>query len=310
MKEQNQHNEYFLADWLAGHMSDAELRALVGDDAFDDYVKIRQAGEVMQDLSKPIAPVWEQIASRMDEKQKPKVRPMYAMVKKILPYAAILLVMFGIFKFFDIKQITVQTAMNEQKIVWLPNGAQVILHDKASLTYTPQTWQDNPEIFIEGNAFVKNHINNIFVRTHQGRIAISNASIELYSDDTLLEIFTYKGKILTLINGQETVVIPNSKFVFENDLRTISVSTKDAPVWLTNISRFNDVPLAKVIDSLEVFYHITIDRDAINTEQKFSGSVPKYDLKLALRTVFKPMQIKYKLQKNHIVLTEKKSDNR
>jgi len=309
LKEQNQHNEYFLADWLSGQMSDAELRALVGDDAFETYLKIRQATAVLPAMSKPIKPVWEQIEAKINDEPKSKTYPLFISIKKILPYAAILLLMLGVYQFFDISQIVVQTADNQQKTVWLPDGSQVVLHQNSTLKYTAENWKEESKIFIEGNVFVKNcNAKNLDVYTQQGRIAISNATIELFTDKAFLKILTYKGNVDIYINDELTKLNQNTEFIYKNEHRKLTPIKRKSPVWLTNISTFNAMPLGNVLDRLEHFYHVKIDRSSVDTKKLFSGKVPKYDLPLALITVLKPMQIDYKVVGTEIELVKRKSD--
>jgi ferric-dicitrate binding protein FerR (iron transport regulator) len=309
LKDQHQHNEYFLAEWLEGRISDDELRNLVGENDYNAYLKIRQASDVMQALSKPIKPVWEQIESRIEVQKIKKHNSVFTIVKSYMPYAAVLLVLLGLYQFLNIEQIEIRTAQNEQKTVWLPNGAQVILHDEAVLKYTENDWKNNPEIYLEGNAFIKSNYSNLFVHIKRGRIAISNSTIEINESPTLLSLICYQGQMKFTANSETKVIDAKQKLLIEKNAQKLLKTTHTLPIWLVGVSEFKNVALSKVVDSLEQFYKVRIERNNIDVAQKFTGNVPKYDLKLALFTVFKPMNIDYKVDNDHIILSEKKEND-
>jgi len=308
LKKQTPHNDYFLADWLAGRMSDAELRALVGDVVFQDYAKIRQATELMPAMNKPIKPVWSKIEAQLDTVQQPKTFSLWAWTKKALPYAAVLVVLLGIYQFFNISQVVVHTAANQQKTIWLTDDIQIVLASNSTLKYAEKYKQNNSKIYVEGAAFISNRRNQpLHIYTPKGHIVMTNARIGLQAKNSLLKIENYKGNVYVKMDKQPIVVPAKSVFYYGNKIDKLTPITQTTPAWLTNVIAFDAVPLANVLDSLEQYYHIKIDRNTVNTQQLYSGKVPKYDLSLALITVLKPMQIDYKMHHENIKLIKQKS---
>ena len=65
MKEQDLHNENdtFLAEWLAGAISDEQLKRLVSSEDFLAYLKIRKGIETIAVLDAPLDSSLEKIKS-------------------------------------------------------------------------------------------------------------------------------------------------------------------------------------------------------------------------------------------------------
>jgi transmembrane sensor len=62
------------------------------------------------------------------------------------------------------------------------------------------------------------------------------------------------------------------------------------------------MPLSQVMISLEDQFGIAFDKSNVDANMRFTGSFSHTDLKLALKTVFAPMEISYRSNENVIVL--------
>ena len=115
----------------------------------------------------------------------------------------------------------------------------------------------------------------------------------------------YEGKVSVTNNKKEHVLSPG------NAIRKIDGKDSEKhdkenslPSWLNGESSFVSVPLKYVILELEKQYNIQIDAHRIDDSIIFTGSFSNKDLKLALVSVFKTMDIQYIKEKNGVLSLE------
>lgn len=305
-KESHQVNDTFLAQWLEGQLSDAELKALVSETDYKSFLKLRKGLEVYEGLEASTDASFIKIQDKISNK-KDKVRHLHTKTW-LISIAASVLLFFGLFSILGTDITTIETSYGEQKTFALLDGSEVILNSKSTLTYDDDEWKNNRTLHLNGEAYFKVKKGSTFtVKTENGTVQVLGTQFNVNSVSDLLEVVCFEGKVRVYSKDESFVLQP------ANSLRRINGNDIEAwdvlevrPSWIDGESNFKSVPLKYVIAALESQYHINIHSDAIDTSMIYTGSFTHKNLNTALKTVFKSLQIQYiEKEKGNIYLNIK-----
>ena len=296
--------ESFLAKWLDGTISDATLKELVSEQDFIDYKKIKNGLELLGKLNRPVAPSFNTLYDSIHKKRNFKHKQ--ASFKWGLSIAASILVVLGCYFAFNFEEITHETSYAEQKTISLPDGSEVVLNAKSAINFTEKDWRNNRTILLKGEAFFKVKKGSTFsVQTSNGQVSVLGTQFNVKHTDAFFEVVCYEGKVSVTNNKKEYLLNPG------NAIRKINgtdpekyTSEKLFPSWVNGESSFVSVPLSYVILELEKQYNIDIDAHKIDDSIIFTGSFSNKDLKLALASVFKTMNIQFIKDENGVLSLE------
>lgn len=295
---------YFLAKWLDGTISDTKLRTLVSEKDFIDYKKLKNGLDLLDQLDRPVTPSFNSVKSSIN--QKINVKKTQQSFKWGLSIAASILIIFGCYFAFNPLDTRYETSYAEQKTIKLPDGSEVVLNAKSVVNFTQKDWDTNRSIQLKGEAFFKVKKGSTFsVQTPNGLVTVLGTQFNIKDTDTFFEVVCYEGKVSVTNNKKEHVLSPG------NAIRKIDGKDSEKhdkenslPSWLNGESSFVSVPLKYVILELEKQYNIQIDAHRIDDSIIFTGSFSNKDLKLALVSVFKTMDIQYIKEKNGVLSLE------
>ena len=296
--------ESFLAKWLDGTISDATLKELVSEQDFIDYKKIKNGLELLDELNRPVAPSFNTLYNSIHKKR--NFKNTQASFKWGLSIAASILVVLGCYFAFNFEEITHETSYAEQKTISLPDGSEVVLNAKSAINFTEKDWRNNRTILLKGEAFFKVKKGSTFsVQTPNGLVTVLGTQFNIKDTDTFFEVVCYEGKVSVTNNKKEHVLSPGNA-IRKVDGKDSEKHNKEnsLPSWLNGESSFVSVPLKYVILELEKQYNIQIDAHRIDDSIIFTGSFSNKDLKLALVSVFKTMDIQYIKEKNGVLSLE------
>ena len=305
MKENlTKEEESFLAKWLDGTISDLTLKELVSEQDFIDYKKIKSGLELLDELNRPVATSFNALNNSIHKKR--NFKHSQATFKWGLSIAASILVVLGCYFAFNFEEITYKTSYAEQKTINLPDGSEVVLNAKSVINFNEKDWLNNRTILLKGEAFFKVKKGSTFsVQTPNGLVTVLGTQFNIKDTDTFFEVVCYEGKVSVTNNKKEHVLSPG------NAIRKIDGKDSEKhdkenslPSWLNGESSFVSVPLKYVILELEKQYNIQIDAHRIDDSIIFTGSFSNKDLKLALVSVFKTMDIHYVKEKNGVLSLE------
>ena len=296
--------ESFLAKWLDGTISDLTLKELVSEQDFIDYKKIKSGLELLDELNRPVATSFNALNNSIHKKR--NFKHSQATFKWGLSIAASILVVLGCYFAFNFEEITHETSYAEQKTISLPDGSEVVLNAKSAINFTEKDWRNNRTILLKGEAFFKVKKGSMFsVQTPNGLVTVLGTQFNIKDTDTFFEVVCYEGKVSVRNNKKEYVLRTG------NAIRKIDGKNSEKhdnenslPSWLNGESSFVSVPLKYVILELEKQYNIQIDAHKIDDSIIFTGSFSNKDLKLALVSVFKTMDIHYNIEKNGVLSLE------
>ena len=296
--------ESFLAKWLDGTISDATLKELVSEQDFIDYKKIKNGLELLGKLNRPVAPSFNTLYDSIHKKRNFKHKQ--ASFKWGLSIAASILVVLGCYFAFNFEEITHETSYAEQKTISLPDGSEVVLNAKSAINFTEKDWRNNRTILLKGEAFFKVKKGSTFsVQTSNGQVSVLGTQFNVKHTDAFFEVVCYEGKVSVTNDKKEHILNPGNSIrkIDGNDSEKYT-SKKLFPSWVNGESSFVSVPLNYVILELEKQYNIEIDASKIDESIIFTGSFSNKDLKLALASVFKTMNIHYIKDKNGVLILQ------
>ncbi|WP_299101443.1 FecR family protein [uncultured Winogradskyella sp.] len=297
MEKENTNKDVYLAKWLAGDLSDNQLKELVSSVDFDAFSKIRKGIEVYEQLEAPIDESFSKIQDRI-KTEEPKVRPL----KKYwsIAAAASVVLFFGLFFLLDNDNVSIETGFGEQKTIALLDGSEVIINSRSKVSYNKESWAEQRIVNLEGEAYFKVEKGNTFtVKTINGNVTVLGTQFNVISDGSYFDVVCYEGKVAVKIDVSEHVLLPSQTVQKLNGLPATSNFVQHIkPTWIEGESTFRSVPVKYVISALEKQYNITFNTIEIDDSVVFTGGFPHNNLKVALQTVFETLDIKYSEKEN------------
>jgi ferric-dicitrate binding protein FerR (iron transport regulator) len=305
-KELHNENDTFLAQWLAGDLSDIELKSLVSEDDYNAFVKLRKGLDVYNDLEASTDASFTQIQKRIASK-KVKVRSLSTNTW-LIGIAASVVLFFGLFSILGNDIVTFETNYGEQKTFALLDGSEVIMNSKSTLTYNEDDWANNRKLQLNGEAYFKVKKGSTFtVITDNGEVQVLGTQFNVNTVNDFFEVVCFEGKVSVKTKDESYTLLPTNSVrrINGNAIETWDVANSN-PSWINGESSFKSVPLKYVISALESQYNIQIHTDIIDNNLIYTGSFTHKNLNTALKTVFKSLQIQYfEKEKGNIYLSIK-----
>ncbi len=304
-EQQNIKNDFFLADWMSGKITDEELRELVSSEDFIAYKKILQAFESLERPTLDVKKAYNNFLAKAPLEKQPKV-------KRLLPnwaiaVAASVVLLFGVFQFLKLEN-TVTTDFGAKQTIVLNDGSSVTLNAKTRLTYA-KSWNFNRDVFLEGEAFFKITKGDKFeVNTRFGSVSVLGTEFNVIARDDFFEVICYEGKVRVQRNGQETVLTPGIACrIVGNEDRKQWKTTQKTATWQSGVSSFNSVPVKVVFEALQNEYKVSIDLGKIDANRLFTGSFKHDNLETALASICVLLDVDYKIESStKIILVNNK----
>jgi transmembrane sensor len=301
--------DVYLAKWIAGEISDAELKNLVTVQDFIAYQKIKVGITIFEQLEKPLDATFKKVNEKINLsiETKPKAKTFNLYTKITIAVAAAILLFLSINIFFGNQTEIHQTAYGEQKTIKLLDNSEVVLNAKSELSYNKKNWATQREVKLNGEAFFKVKKGSQFtVITDKGNITVLGTQFNVNASADFFEVVCYSGKVKVVSNQSEYLLLPNQSVRLVNGIfaNQKAIDLLQQPSWLNGESSFKSVPLKQVILALQNQFNIKIDAKNIDSSTVFTGSFNHKNLNIALASVFKTVQIKYTLSNNKVTLSQ------
>ncbi len=296
-------DDFFLARWVSGELSEEELKAFKKHPEYQYYAKIMAGADALDlktyDVEKELIALKSKRENTTNKKKK-------GTVIKLLPYvvvAASIAIIFGIFLFGPKDDFATQ--YGETLTVQLPDGSEMILNAKSKASFDKDNWKNTRLVSLEGEAFFKVTKGSKFtVSTKNGEVSVLGTQFNVQSHNALFEVNCYEGKV-SVVNKNYTEILTAGK-AYRNYGNTPEnwTFTGAEPTWLTNTSSFRSIPLKYVFKELEEQYNIQINSSNIDLTTIYTGTFPNNDKEVALRTVFSTLGMDYTISEdgNTVVL--------
>ena len=296
-------DDFFLARWVSGELSEEELKAFKKHPEYQYYAKIMAGADALDlktyDVEKELIALKSKRENTTNKKKK-------GTVIKLLPYVAVaasIAIIFGIFLFGPKDDFATQ--YGETLTVQLPDGSEMILNAKSKASFDKDNWKNTRLVSLEGEAFFKVTKGSKFtVSTKNGEVSVLGTQFNVQSHNALFEVNCYEGKV-SVVNKNYTEILTAGK-AYRNYGNTPEnwTFTGAEPTWLSNTSSFRSIPLKYVFKELEEQYNIQINSSNIDLTTIYTGTFPNNDKEVALRTVFSTLGMDYTISEdgNTVVL--------
>jgi len=292
--------DQILAKWIAGEISDAELKTLVSREEYADFIKLRKGISLYEMTRKPLP---ENLYKNIQKARKSSKT--FQMFKMIGAVAATILLLLGVNHFISPNMVSVSTAYGEQQEIILPDGSTVLLDAKSTLRYNKDKWSAKKEVNLDGNAYFSVKKGSDFtVSTQNGKIVALGTKFTVNSIDDYLNVKCFEGKI-KVITDIESVLVPYETFQKIGKHTEKSVVKYHQPLWLSGEIRFRSTPLKYVLTAIEKQYGIHFIKKNIDDNKLFSGSFKHDNLALTLKVVLNASNIKVKKKDAHTYVLTK-----
>ncbi|WP_457617656.1 FecR family protein [Lutibacter sp.] len=306
MKENKGHNdsENFLAAWSEGEISAEELKKYVSEEDFKAYMELEKGIHLYEKLEAPLDHSFKKIQEKIKYKSKARVRKLY--VSWVTSIAASIVLFVGLYSLLGNNTVLLNTSTGEHKNFALLDGSEVILNSKSEISYNKRTWKKERKVTLKGEAYFKVQKGSTFtVKTKNGSVTVLGTQFNVISRDNFFEVVCYEGKVSVKNNISSVILLPgNSVRVLNGEIIEDHQVKQQAPSWILGESTFKSIPLKYVINALENQYDVRFDRSLIDESVIYTGSFNNKNLEIALATVFKATNIKYKMTTANIILLE------
>ncbi|WP_408648506.1 FecR family protein [Tenacibaculum pacificus] len=209
-----------------------------------------------------------------------------------------------VFYFNSNNDTTFSTKYGEQITIKLPDNSIAYLSADSSLEFTEKNWNKNRNLSLTGKAYFEVEKGKTFtVHTKKGDVVVLGTKFTVNSSKNIFEVQCFEGKVKAISKNKNEVVLSKGKAfrVYQNKSENWSFIKKN-PSWLNGESSFNNAPLSEVILRLKKQYNLKFDINKIDINKRFTGTFTHDNVNIALKTVFAPMNISFKLAETNLVI--------
>lgn len=285
-------NETYLSDWLAGKISDKQLKELVGEEDFQAYQSLKDALDGYRlaepDMDHNFSIIKQKHAAQKDRKPA-KVFPLW----RYAAVAATLLLFFGLFQLFYFSNAN-QTGFGDSKVLVLPDNSQVTLNAKSKLTY-PNLFRYNRTLCLEGEGFFEVQKGSTFtVETALGSVKVLGTKFNVNAHSDYFEVVCYEGKVRVESKGKIAILTPSERIRFyDHTVENWADATDKRPSWISGETTFKNVPAQYVFNQFKNQYNVTIAYPDKIKDVKFTGAFTNKNKETALKSICIPLNLKY-----------------
>jgi len=292
--------ELLIKKWLDHDLTSAELEEFQSLEDYHELVKIQDGIKGYKAPSFDQAKVWEEL----HETVSPKPAARFKWLRTVSAVAAVVMISFGLLFFSDILNQSYQTRASESLTFELPDNSKVNLNANSVLKHSKLSWDANRLTSLDGEAYFKVTPGESFkVATESGEVTVLGTEFNVLQRPGIFEVVCYEGSVSVSASGYERILKPGEGIRFlGEDFSEIRTADR-TPSWLNNESSFDSLPLHYVLNELQRQYDVVINTEAIDTNQKYTGSFTHDNLDLALKSVLTPFNLSFEIINEEIVLS-------
>lgn len=294
---------YQLAKWLAGEMSEEELKAFQQTPEYTTYEKIAAYSSQLKAPDFDADLLYQNTVSH--KKSSPKVIPFYQ--SKWMKIAAVFVVLLSLTFFFRTSLTSTEVAKNGKKTTFsLPDDSEIVLNSGSQIQYKKWNWNNNRKLDLDGEAYFKvAHGKKFEVETKLGTVAVLGTQFNVKARNDRFDVTCYEGRVKVTYKDKEVVITKGTWVSFRDDSFNQQNIVVSKPEWTNNEIVFNKEKLQTIIDELERQYGVEIILNCKDNPQLFSGTLPSDNRKAALDIVTSIFHLKIsKLDADKIILVD------
>lgn len=287
-----------IAQWVAGDKKREEFETPDNTRDFDIY------GDIISEIDTwSVPPVdKERGKALLLEEFKKETKVVSFSSRLVLGIAASVTLLMASYLFFFLQDGSVKYSTNygETRTVSLPDGSSVTINARSSLAYNKDEWDNNRFLEIEGEAYFEVVKGKTFeVKTLEGvSVKVLGTRFNVRQREKYLAVECFEGSVSVIpkdLNDKSYVLKENDGLFSNNgELLLSQVETKE-PSWVRGkATNFKNAPLGEVLEAISAQFGVSFQFDeAINLDQKFTGSFVHSNVELALKMVCDPLNISF-----------------
>lgn len=285
-------NENYLADWLAGKISDAQLQQLVGATDFAAFVKIRLTldNSVLQPSANQdhFAQIKQKMAARPLQEKTRRVVPLW-----VYAAAACLLLSVGWYQLFFMSN-EIRSGFGSNKTIALDDGSKVTLNAKSELCHA-NLFRYNRNLELEGEAFFEvTHGRSFTVKTKLGEVRVLGTKFTVTAFGDYFEVVCFQGKVAVHARQKNTILTAGETLrLYDNTAENWADALPSKPLWMQGETTLKKVPVQYVFAAFERQFNLKVNYPESVAGIKFSGSFSHQNAETALQSICIPLQLKF-----------------
>ena len=267
---------------------------------YDDLVKLNDSMQAFKADDYDTSRELESVLKTIKTSKKQSIH----WVKPFMRAAAILTICFSLYYYTTTIDTTITTEFAQKTTIELPDASSVSLNAKSLLAFNKNSWKNEREVTLEGEAFFKVAKGSSFhVLTKSGIVTVHGTQFNVKQRDNYFEVICYEGLVGVTYNSQEIKLKPGDSFLIIDGKQIAKEKEKrTTPSWLNNESTFKSLPYKEVIAEFERQYQVDITLVNIDTNQLFTGSFAHNNLEVALKAITLPLHVTYSKTNRTIIL--------
>jgi len=182
-------------------------KALIKVPDYKKYLKIKEASNNLSFSNYDQDKSFSSLKSRLDNSKKTKKTKVVSLYSWITAVAACAAIVVGFLFFTQSNTTSYASPIAQNSTISLPDGSTMILNATAEAKVDTENWEENREVFLEGEAFFKVKKGSKFtVNTSLGNVQVLGTQFTVNTvDNDLLTVKCFEGKVkVTTEEGKET----------------------------------------------------------------------------------------------------------
>jgi len=294
--------EVLILKWLDNDLNAEELKAF---EALDDHAALTKLSRAVQQFQAPEFDTDAALTAVMHKIKTPTVLRKTRWTSYFVRIAAVIAISLSVYYYTTTLDTQVSTLMAQKSTVDLPDDSEVTLNALSTISYNKKDWKSVRDIALNGEAYFKVAKGETFnVVTSTGKVTVLGTQFNVKHRNELFEVICYEGSVQVTYQSHTKILKPGDSFlILDGKYIAKEKETFNNPSWINNESYFKSMPFAHVKHEFERQYNITIDSKDIDETQLFTGSFVHNDMRLALKSITLPLNLKYsQIDENTIVL--------
>lgn len=277
---------YELAKWLAGEMTESELVAFQKTPEYTTYTKIAAYSADLEVPEFNSTILHQNIISKLNKKGKRKIitLPQNWWFK----IAALFLVFLGLSVGYKSMIAVSEYAENGQQTNFvLPDNSKVVLNAGSEIEYSKWNWKNHRQLNLTGEAYFRVAKGKQFeVCTDLGKVIVMGTQFDVKARNKRFDVVCYEGRVKVNYQGKEVIITKGKRVAFEDgNAIEISDHTATEPEWINGVLAFTDENIEHIVKELERQYNISITLQKPTDFELFTGKIPIDNLQDALAII-------------------------
>ncbi|WP_040252414.1 FecR family protein [Psychroserpens mesophilus] len=292
-------NEYLIKKWLNNDLTEAEAKAFHALNDAEFYQEIIDEANRFDGATHAKVRSFDAIDNLLEAKPS-KLN----WIKTASKIAAILLIGIAIFTFLRKDNInTFDTVVAQNETITLPDNSIVKLNELSQLEYNASNWNKERTLSLKGEAFFDVEKGKRFdVNTESGKVSVLGTEFNVLSRDSIFKVSCYEGLVQVTYRNENIKLPAGSEVVITSGNVHQTTITIAEPYWLKNMSVFENVAIANVINEIEKQFNVDVLIQFNEKDLMFTGAFEHNSLENALKSITKPLNLTYTIQNTNEVI--------